>query len=293
MQPWNDRSARSPHDPLGVGIPDLLGVEVVRDRELLAEPEVVGGAVNLEVPGSKGVRARLSFAGATPLTLATSGSRQRYALARYAEVLEVGRTIDVLGRRRTPQAFQPLAFWCSACYDGPRRHGRIKPDCEFVLILASAAKDERIVARRLQPLGHHLRGEAVEERSPYLVVISARRGGRDAKADLECTRCGVRFEVKGRPNDSKLRFSHSPKRTFAQENRRQDFQVIVERHRTIRVFRNADIIDDEKHAIPGEDKMDSWIEYPSHWGESHECGLPPCAATLARAAAAPVLEARS
>ena len=99
-------------------------------------------------------------------------------------------------------------------------------------MLAGGAKDERIAARFLRALGHDVKGAAVDEKRPYFVTLAASLGGRTKQADLECTRCGAGFEVKGRPNDSKLHFSHSTARTFAQENRPQDFQVLVERTRS-------------------------------------------------------------
>lgn len=271
---WNHPSAHCSYAPLGLDLPDLSGAELFCAREMLTEPEGADQAVVLTVRGREGP-SRLSFDAATRLRLSHSGRRQYNNLIEYAGALEIGRAIDVLGRR-TDQDFQPLAFWCSARYDGQRMSGSRKPDCEFVLILASAAKDERIVARRLQSLGHELRGEAIEDTRPYTVVLAASRGGRVGRADLECVRCGLRFEVKGRPNDCKLRFSDSTNRKFADENRPEDFQVMVMRHKTIRVFRNADIISDWAKATHHGDTFDRWVEFPHGWGQARECPPPPC-----------------
>lgn len=263
-----------PYDPLGVSLADLSGAEVVRHCEMLAAPIVADGTVTLTVRGREGP-SRLSFAGATRLKLSPTGPRRHRSLVEYTDTLEAGRAVDVLGRR-TDSGFQPLAFWCSARYHRQRMNGSRKPDCEFVLTLASAAKDERIAARHLQRLGHELRGEAVEDTRPYTVVLAAARGGRVGKADLKCAHCGLRLEVKGRPNDCKLRFSDSPSRRFADENRPQDYQVMVMRHETVRVFSNADIIDDWAQATPAGNGVDRWVEFSQEWGRSRECLPPAC-----------------
>jgi hypothetical protein len=277
MRPWP--ADRSPHDPFAVSVGDLAGAEVVRDRRLLCDPRVAGGAVELVVAGRAGRQAPLSFDAAGTLTLGCKGRWREPSLALYAGALETGRAIDVLGCR-TAAGFAPLAFWCSARYDGQRMHGSRKSDPQFVWKLASAAKDERIAAGWLRKLGHDLCGEAVDEEPPYVVVIAARLGGRRDRADLECVQCGLRFEVKGRPNDSLVRFSDSEARTFAQENRRQDFQLLVVRHRTVHAYHNAEIIDKLAHALRASDGTDDWISFDGD--APRECRLPDCAGHGAR-----------
>jgi hypothetical protein len=271
----SDRSTRARHDPLGVALPGLAGAEVFRGREILEPPSISAREVCLTVRGARGP-SPLVFDAATTMKLAESGAHARITLRDYARALEVGRAVDVLGRRTRGSGFEPCAFWCSARYEGQRKSGSLKPDCQFVLKLASAAKDERIVAAELAGMGHELRGDAVDERPPYVVTISAALGGRSDKADLECSRCNVRFEVKGRPNDTKVRFSDSEQRSFLRENRREDFQILVFRHETVCAFHNADIIDHLSAARRGRDDVDSWVSFPTGWGREHECPLPSC-----------------
>jgi hypothetical protein len=259
---------RQPYDPLHIALANVRGAEVVRRRELLAEPEITDKKVALTVVGGHGP-ARLTFPSEVELTLASTGPRRRRSLIEYAVALECGRAIDVLGRT-TNHGFEPLAFWCAARYDGQRKHGSRKPDPEFVFTLANADKDERIAARFLRGLGHVPTGLAVEEERPYEVTLAAARGGRPQNADLQCICCGLRFEVKGRPRDSKLNLSHSTARTFAHENRKQDYHLLVERHHTIRIFSNADIIQHWSQAIHRRDHVDSWVHFPSAWARSHE-----------------------
>ncbi len=218
----------------------------------------------------------LAFDALTTMKLAESGAHARITLRDYARALEVGRAVDVLGRRTPGSGFEPCAFWCTARYRGQRTTGSLKPDCQFVFKLASAAKDERIVAAELDRLGHELRGDAVEESRPYVVTISAALGGRTDKADLECSRCNTRFEVKGRPYDSAVRFSDSEQRSFLRENRREDLQVLVFRHEAICAFRNADIIDHLTSARRGRDRVDSWVSFPTTWRREHQRRLPAC-----------------
>jgi hypothetical protein len=266
---------RLPYYPLEVALPGLAGAEVVAERELLAPPEAAAGEVHLVVRGAHGP-ARLSCRAATTMRLAEDGPRARITLKDYAEALEVGRAVDVLGRRTPGSGFEPYAFWCSVRYRGQRKSGNLKPDCQFAFKLASAAKDERIVAARLGNLGHELQGDAIEERRPYVITLSAALGGRRGKADLECTRCGTRFEVKGRPYDNEVRFSDSERRSFLLENRREDFQILVFRHEQMLVFRNADIIDHLQDARRARDRVDSWMYFPPSWQRDHERDLPAC-----------------
>lgn len=266
--------SKQPYDALGVDADLSHGVEVVRNREILEEPHVEGDRLVLTVQGAKGP-APLSFGRNTRLRLSDQGSRSTPTLEVYASLLEVGRAVEVLGMAQE-QSFSAVAFWCAARYDGQRRDGSRKPDPEFVSVLASAAKDERIAARALRDVGHDPHGPATAEPKPYVVVLSAALGGRALNADLECRRCSTRFEVKGRPHDAKLRFSHSKGRTFAQENRREDFHIVIERHRRIRVFSNADIIDGWDAAVSARDRVDTWVDFPEAWGTARERPMPPC-----------------
>jgi hypothetical protein len=266
--------AKEPHDPLAVEA-DLDGrLQVVRGREVLGAPRVDGDDLVLRVQGANGA-ADLRFLRRTRLRLSETGPRAAPDLEKYAAALEVGRAVEVLGVVEEG-GFRPVAFWCSARYDEQRRHGSRKPDPEFVSVLASAAKDERIAAAVLRAAGHDPQGPVTVETRPYVVVISASLGGRPLNADLECRRCSTRFEVKGRPNDSKLRFSHSKGRTFVEENRRQDFHIFVERHRRIRFFSNADVMDGWSLAASARDTVDTWVDFSAGWGAAHERSVPAC-----------------
>jgi hypothetical protein len=273
-RPTSSRSTPAPHDPLAVELSGLADAEIFRRREILEPPSISAREVCLVVRGARGP-SPLAFDASTILKLDKSGAHARITLRDYAHALEVRRAVDVLGRR-TRSGFEPCAFWCSARYLGQRKTGNRKPDCQFAFKLASAAKDERIAAAELERLGHELQGDALEESRPYIVTFSAALGGRTGKADLECSRCSTRFEVKGRPYDNKVRFSDSEQRSFLRENRREDLQAFVFRHKLICAFRNADIIDHLTSAHRGRDHVDSWAFFPRTWRREHQRPLPAC-----------------
>lgn len=206
-----------------------------------------------------------------PLVIATSGvltfgTESITALDYFSRVIEQGDMIDAAVFPLLNGAFPVKSFWIHIEYAGTTENTSTfsqKDDGLFAMRAKSGEKAERVVTRILRDKFGHVFPEGMCDSPGFFEIRYTEKKFR--KPDRKCLACALTFEVKKRNKDQHFRVSHSPRRSFLNENSASGWHAFVFPDMSAHFVPNAAIAQaiNEGRYTQGQDQYDSWADVDS------------------------------